>query len=383
MKKVTKHASIIFVVVLFISLFASCSEISNVQENSQTTTLDYGDAESFEAALVRGENLEGKTVLITVTEFQPNSSFGYNLLAGEHLNFVSDRHPDSKAGDSLSVKAIEISNQSGSWIIKYEKINDAVIGEWTITGVEANPLNTSRPDNGIDLSTIKPDEKEPPIATATPKPTAKPTPSPSPTPKKTTIEFIDLDAVAYRDYSNRIMLSTYVAFKNTSDYEIRVEEASFDFIDNDGKLLSTDHSIDCIPEAIKPGQIGYLYSSSHDITDIDTTNGFSMDPDVIVKRADHFYDIDVSDISFTVESFWGIKIIGRGTHNPGEDQDFVTINAVLFDNNDKVIGFGYGFESFEAGRTKSFELYGDLMSDNYEYSSVDHVEVYIQGYSWW
>ncbi len=61
---------------------------------------------------------------------------------------------------------------------------------------------------------------------------------------------------------------------------------------------------------------------------------------------------------------------GRGT----KDESFLV---------KKVIGFGYGFESFGAGRTKSFELYGDLMSDNYEYSSVDHVEVYIQGYSWW
>ncbi len=97
------------------------------------TFLDYGDAEAFEAALNRGEDLEGKTVQFTVLEYHPDSALGYDLWAGEHLNFVSSGNPKAKEGDTLAVRATEISNILGSWVIKYEKLGNAKIGPDTIT----------------------------------------------------------------------------------------------------------------------------------------------------------------------------------------------------------------------------------------------------------
>lgn len=84
---------------------------------SATTALDYGDAESFEAALNAGENLEGKTVRFYASELHPDSAMGYNVWAGEHLNFISARNPDIKAGETVDVKATEITSSMGSWFI--------------------------------------------------------------------------------------------------------------------------------------------------------------------------------------------------------------------------------------------------------------------------
>ena len=98
------------------------------------TTIDYGDAESFETALNMGKNLEGKVVQFTAQEFHPDSVLGYNIWAGEHLNFVSSDNPDVKQGDTLTVKATKIkSTKIGSWIIDYEKIDNAVFVEDTTT----------------------------------------------------------------------------------------------------------------------------------------------------------------------------------------------------------------------------------------------------------
>ena len=99
---------------------------------SSATVLDYGDAESFEAALNAGENLEGKTVRFYASELHPDSAMGYNVWAGEHLNFISARNPDIKAGDSDDVKTTEITSSLGSWFINYEKIDNAVVGDNTI-----------------------------------------------------------------------------------------------------------------------------------------------------------------------------------------------------------------------------------------------------------
>ena len=93
--------------------------------------IDYGDAESFEAALNAGENLEGKIVSFEAKELKPQSAMGYNIWAGEHLNFISSRNPDIKIGDYVTVKVTSIESMLGSWFIKYEKI-DAVKGDSTI-----------------------------------------------------------------------------------------------------------------------------------------------------------------------------------------------------------------------------------------------------------
>lgn len=87
------------------------------------TKIDYESAETFEAALNNGENLEGKTVRFIALELRPQSAFGYNIFAGEHLNFVSTENPGVEAGDIVTVKVTKIQSILGSWIIRYEKIS--------------------------------------------------------------------------------------------------------------------------------------------------------------------------------------------------------------------------------------------------------------------
>lgn len=112
----------------------SSSESQQSEDSStEEVIIDYGDAESFEAALNEGENLENKVVRFIAGDIRPNSTFGYNVWAGEHLNFVSSRNPDIRTGNIVTVRISTIENFLGSWIISYEKVDNAVIGEDTIT----------------------------------------------------------------------------------------------------------------------------------------------------------------------------------------------------------------------------------------------------------
>lgn len=70
-----------------------------------------------------GDNLEGKVVTFIAGEIKPQSAYGYNIYAGNHLNFVSSKNPDVQTGDIVTVKVTEINSVLGSWIIYYEKIN--------------------------------------------------------------------------------------------------------------------------------------------------------------------------------------------------------------------------------------------------------------------
>ena len=114
--KVKFHLSVILLAAAF-SLAITC-----ICTACGSKEVDYANVEDFEAALNAGEDLTGKTVTFTVREVHPNSAFGYNLFAGEHLNFVSSKTPGIKEGETVTVKVKEVSSIFGSWIITYSKV---------------------------------------------------------------------------------------------------------------------------------------------------------------------------------------------------------------------------------------------------------------------
>lgn len=112
-KKMRSFADIIMIAIIVLSM-SGCSE---------EVAVDYANAESFEAALNNGEDLDGKVVTFLAGEVQPQSAYGYDIWAGEHLNFVSENNPNVDKGDVVTVRITEIKSVLGSWIISYEKLS--------------------------------------------------------------------------------------------------------------------------------------------------------------------------------------------------------------------------------------------------------------------
>lgn len=97
-------------------LLCACSGGDN-----KAASVDYEDAATFEAALNAGENLAGKVVRFKVNKLVPDSAFGYNLQAGENLNFCSATNPGVNVGDTVTVAIKEVTSMLGSYIITYDK----------------------------------------------------------------------------------------------------------------------------------------------------------------------------------------------------------------------------------------------------------------------
>ena len=386
------------------------------------TEVDYGDAAAFEEALNRGENLENKTLMFTVTELHPDSALGFNVCGGEHLNFISSRNPDLKVGDTAGVKATEITSLLGSWIIKYEKIDNPIIGDNTIVS-SAQEGNASEEQKAADTDEVSADPSavtEEEIAIPEPSETEtedivqesenaagntaenaaenaagnvaenpadntaeNTTENPAEnaagdTQEQSPLEVVDSKIVAFKDYFGEPSVSAYVAFKNNTDYCIGINSPRMDYQDNDGKLIATDQFANCIPEVAKPGQVFYLYSYHFSIKDVDTSNGLNYKPDGNPYEAKNFFEVELSDVSFKTGDIMDVSIIGRGTNNTDKNL-YGEPGAVFYDSDNNVVGFCYGLESFDAGQTKSFEISGDMMSEEYDPSIVDHVDVFMQG----
>ena len=130
MNKPNNIKKCLFALVMCLS-FSLCGCGSN--DKTEEIVINYGDAESFEAALDEGENLENKVVQFVAGEIDPDSLYGYSVKAGDDMKFVSSRNPDIKEGDIVTVKVKTIESLLGSWIIKYKMVDDAVISEDTTT----------------------------------------------------------------------------------------------------------------------------------------------------------------------------------------------------------------------------------------------------------
>lgn len=85
--------------------------------------VDYPDDAHFEADLNKGLDLTGKTVTFEIVAYKPNSALGYNLWAGEHLNFVSDTVPQyTTVGEKMTVRVTQVKQVLGSFAIRYEVV---------------------------------------------------------------------------------------------------------------------------------------------------------------------------------------------------------------------------------------------------------------------
>lgn len=133
--KINKRMISIIITVLLISTITACGNEESVASVSPDTivklqqayadgtiTVDYDSAESFEAALNNGTDTTNKIVTFEAIEVAPNSTVGFNVMAGKHLNFKSKDVKDISDHEQVTVLVTNTKSKIGSWFIDYELI---------------------------------------------------------------------------------------------------------------------------------------------------------------------------------------------------------------------------------------------------------------------
>lgn len=110
MRKVLTMGVVIFMIITL----AACAE-------NYADLVDYNGSDEFEEAIKNGEGVEGKYVVVMVRDIEPDSAFGYNIKAGNNLNFVDAENPNATVDDYIMVKVEGIANMFGSYIITYSE----------------------------------------------------------------------------------------------------------------------------------------------------------------------------------------------------------------------------------------------------------------------
>ncbi len=97
-----------------------CLFLTACGSEAKQAEVDY-TVEEAENALNNGESINGQVVDVTVDQFVPNSTFGYNIQSGAHMNFVSNKNPNVAEGDTVTIHVKEVENVLGSYIITYDE----------------------------------------------------------------------------------------------------------------------------------------------------------------------------------------------------------------------------------------------------------------------
>lgn len=141
---------------------------------------------------------------------------------------------------------------------------------------------------------------------------------------------------------------------------VKFSDVYIDYLDDDGKLLDIDDACWCIPEALKPGEIGYIYSAHNDIGYINSDNGCKPEAHFRVNTVKNLYTVEATDTEFKVYSGIDIEVTCKAVNNSNEDISMASPGAVFYGADGSVLGFGccYDIVDIKAGRESTLNLWG-------------------------
>ena len=336
-----KRISLLLVFIMIITL-NSCGKDGSSSESSVAVTeatvnqviLDYGDEQAFEAALNNGDDLVGKTVVFKAGEIHPDSKLGYNIWSGEHLNFVSKDDPGIKVGDSVAVRITKVENMfTDSWVLNYEKVENAVSGDSTIH---------------YDTMKGKATEKELELVSSG--------------------RYVQKQAVG-----DTIYITAYLKIHNpNTDLIAEFPAADVTVYSKDGKVLTTENQVG---SQIMPNDtitLCVLVSVYKDDYYDDISMEVVLSCSRYLKQSNTYKgakttDFVISNVSSTKGDYSG-RITGEITNQFNSELDDVYVSLVL-SKGDKVSYVAFTFVSnLGAGQKKAFEF--DIPKDIDEYDDI-------------
>jgi hypothetical protein len=170
---------------------------------------------------------------------------------------------------------------------------------------------------------------------------------------------ISSEARVINNALRRTVWETLIEIKNTGDVPIYLGLTKFDLTDNEGNIVKTG-SLSSFPDIIYPGESAAFYGNE-ELTDADTSIEVQFNPRWnITKSRYERVNFDISDVDIR-EGQFGTTVYGRITNNTGQEQSWAVISALLYDENDTLIG---------AWMTNVMETMPEGMSLGFEISNV-------------
>lgn len=168
-------------------------------------------------------------------------------------------------------------------------------------------------------------------------------------------------------------IQVIVPVLNTGTKNLYYDSVKLDLEDEAGHLIDSLDSLSFFPQIIQPGEVGYVYEETTLDTDAEVGNIITH-IDFSEAKVDCIR-FDISDLDIRDDGYGDITVTGRVENNTEEEETMVEIVALLFDENDVLIGkAGDLVSSLKAGEKTGFSATSFALPDTV---TVDQVANYI------
>lgn len=145
---------------------------------------------------------------------------------------------------------------------------------------------------------------------------------------------------------------------NDGNVPIYFGTTNFDLHTSDGKVITTG-SLEIYPDILNPGEEGVFYGYVS-LDSFNEEDGIVFTPRWSIEQSNNqrvdlsFSDIEVRDTDY------GVTVVGNITNDSGKDQDWIIIQAILYDKDGNALGVWMinDMEAFKSGDSRAFVIDG-------------------------
>jgi len=134
-----------------------------------------------------------------------------------------------------------------------------------------------------------------------------------------------------------VWVQVIVEIENTGTVPLFLSSGAYDLEAADGRLVRSSTTFSAFPDVIAPGERGYFYEATI-LQDMDEAVELTVLQRPSIRRARvENIRLPITEFELTEDAF-NIRMRGRIENTTEEDQTFIYVVAILFDDNDKPIG---------------------------------------------
>ena len=160
---------------------------------------------------------------------------------------------------------------------------------------------------------------------------------------------------------------------NTGKSNIYMYQGQIDLEDADGHLVDSLDIYRYIPNALAPGETGYVYTFNE--TDSDPGEVKALPHIKADPSPEEIVRYEVSDASLSDNSYGEMKFVGRIENTGTKDAQQVDVTVAFFDAENQIIGCGFGrMDDLAVGQKKGIAINSYIQGVTS--ADVDHYEVF-------
>lgn len=189
-------------------------------------------------------------------------------------------------------------------------------------------------------------------------------------------EIGETEVKTWKDSINVGHVAVMVPVVNTGNTNLYLSAGTIEIVDSNNALVDSISLVSVYPQVLAPGETAYYYDTR--LFDFDTDVEYGCVPHVDIEEASvDLIRYEVSDVTFSEDTFSDISAVGRIANSTEEDESMPYVAIIPKDADGKPLCVLMSIpDKVKAGDTMSFSATALSLPDDITLDMIDSFEAY-------